>query len=330
MGNTILYTLTVLIWGSTWLAIKFQLGDVDPMVSVVYRFALAAAILMVWCRARRLNMRFSGRDHLFMVLQGAALFGVNYWFFYAAEQHLTSGLAAVIFSTILVMNMVNGALFLGAPFDLKVAAGGALGLSGIALVFRPELTGFHLGDGSLVGMLLCFAATFLASLGNIISARNQQRGLPVIQTNAWGMAYGAILMLAAAFLSGRTFAFVGSPAYIIALAYLAVFGSVVAFGCYLTLVGRIGADRAAYATLLFPIVALGISTVWEGYRWTPEAAAGVSLILAGNLLMLRKKRAAGGSGHEPGGRTGIRAPWPWDGTPVSRNETCARPGFNVR
>lgn len=291
MGNFLFYTLTVLIWGSTWLAIKFQLGTLDPMVSVAYRFTLAAVILMIWCRGRRLNMRFAAKDHLFMALQGTFLFGLNYWLFYAAELHLTSGLAAVIFSTILVMNMINGAIFLGAPFDMKVIAGGVLGLAGITLVFKPELAGFHLGDSGLLGMLLCVAATYLASLGNIISARNQKNGLPVIQTNAWGMSYGAILMLAVAFFSGRHFGFVNTPAYVIALIYLAVFGSIVAFGCYLTLVGRIGADRAAYATLLFPIVALGISTVWEGYRWTPEAVAGVILILAGNLLMLKKKRA---------------------------------------
>jgi len=146
-------------------------------------------------------------------------------------------------------------------------------------------------------MGLCMAATYLASLGNIISARNQKHDLPIIQTNAYGMSYGALLMLVSAFLSGKTFCFDFSFSYVTALIYLAVFGSIVAFGCYLTLLGRIGADRAAYATLLFPIVALVISTVWEGYQWSLEAILGVALIMGGNLLMVSKKKI-GANGKE--------------------------------
>lgn len=292
MQNILFYLLTILIWGSTWLGIKFQLGTVEPLVSVVYRFSLAAAILLAWCRITRLNMEFSLKDHGFIALQGALLFGFNYWLFYVAELHLTSGLAAVIFSTVLVMNMVNGFLFLKTPFDVKVIAGGALGLVGIVMVFRPEVAEFHLGDGGVTGVLLAFAATYMASLGNIISARNQRQGLPVIQTNAYGMTYGAVFMFLVVLFTGKSLTFVVSFAYIGSLIYLAVFGSIVAFGCYLSLIGRIGADRAAYATLIFPIVALVISTIWEDYHWTLESVTGVLLILSGNLFMLKKKSVA--------------------------------------
>ncbi|MFK5952337.1 MAG: DMT family transporter [Desulfobacterium sp.] len=292
MQNILFYLLTILIWGSTWLGIKFQLGTVEPLVSVVYRFSLAAVILLAWCRITRLNMRFSLKNHGFMALQGALLFGFNYWLFYVAELHLTSGLAAVIFSTVLVMNMVNGFLFLRTPFDVKVIAGGALGLVGIVMVFRPEVAKFHLGDGGVTGVLLAFAATYMASLGNIISARNQKQGLPVIQTNAYGMTYGAVFMFLVVLFMGKSLTFVVSFAYIGSLIYLAVFGSIVAFGCYLSLIGRIGADRAAYATLIFPIVALVISTIWENYHWTLESVIGVLLILSGNLFMLKKKSVA--------------------------------------
>ncbi len=283
------YTFTVLIWGSTWMGIKMQLGTVDPLVSVVYRFTLAAFILLVWCSITRLKMRFDVKDHLFMALQGLFLFGVNYWLFYVAELYLTSGLAAVIFSTILIMNIVNGSIFLMAPFDPKVIAGGIFGMAGILLVFKPELAAFDFEESSFQGILMAFAATYFASLGNIISARNQKKGLPVIQTNAYGMGYGALLMLGVTLLSGKSFEFVISVTYISALIYLAVFGSIVAFGCYLSLIGRIGADRAAYATLLFPIVALVISTIWENYQWSAESITGVVLILGGNLLMLKKR-----------------------------------------
>lgn len=292
MKNILFYAFTVLIWGSSWIGIKFQLGTVDPMVSVTYRFGLAATLLLAWCTLFKMKMRFTLKDHLFIALQGITLFGINYLLFYVAELYLASGLAAVIFSTIVVMNMVNGALFLGSPFDARVMIGAALGLTGIILVFRPEFAAFTPGDEGVLGVVLSFAATFLASIGNIISARNQKHGLPVMQTNAYGMTYGALLMVSLALFSGKHFGFEVSVGYVSSLLFLAVFASIVAFGCYLSLIGRIGADRAAYATLLFPIVALAISTVFENYHWTGSAVIGVVMILFGNLLIIKKKKGA--------------------------------------
>ncbi len=284
--NLSLYTVTVLIWGSTWLGIKFQLGAVDPMVSVIYRFCLASVLLGVWCWLRGLTMRFTVRDHLFMALQGACLFAVNYWLFYLAEEHLTSGIVAVMFSTIVFWNILNGRIFLKTPVRVNVICGAGLGIVGIGLVFWPELSGFSLADEGFRGFMLSMAATLLASFGNILSARNQRHGLPVVQTNAYGMTYGTLILLAAALIAGKPFFFDTSEPYVISLFFLALFGSVIAFGCYLTLVGSIGADRASYATLLFPIIALIISTLFEGYRWSPPAVAGVAVILAGNALSL--------------------------------------------
>lgn len=286
--NLLLYTVTVLIWGSTWLGIKFQLGEVDPLVSVIYRFSLATALLFAWCVLRGLTMRFGVRDHLFIALQGVCLFAVNYWLFYLAEVHLTSGIVAVMFSTIVFWNILNGRIFLKTPVRANVLCGAGLGIVGIGLVFWPELSDFNLADDGFKGFLLSMAATLMASFGNILSARNQKHGLPVVQTNTYGMAYGALVMLAVAVIAGKPFSFDPSAAYVVSLLYLALFGSVVAFGCYLTLVGRIGADRASYATLLFPIIALIISTLFEGYHWTPPALAGVVIILAGNALSLAK------------------------------------------
>ncbi len=291
MRNLLFYLITVLIWGSTWIGIKMQLGTVDPMVSVAYRFGLAAVILMAWCALRNLQMRFTLAEHGFMLLQGLLLFGFNYLFFYIAELYLASGLAAVIFSTILLMNILNGAVFLGTPVDSRVITGGGIGLVGIVMVFRPEISVFSFDDSGTIGILLCVLATFLASLGNIVSARNQKRNLPIIQSNAFGMGYGALAMFFVAFSMGKPFAFESSTIYVSSLVYLSVFGSVIAFGCYLTLVGNIGADRAAYATLLFPIVALIISTIWEAYQWNWSSLTGVALVMAGNFWILGKGRA---------------------------------------
>ena len=289
MKHFLYYVLTVLIWGSTWIGIKLQLGSVDPMASVAYRFSLAAVILLGWCLFKRLPMQFSLKEHGFMALLGLLLFGFNYLFFYIAELYVSSGLAAVIFSTILLMNVINGALFLKTPIDKKVIIGGLCGLSGIILVFNPEIASYSLKDDGFIGVIYCLLATFLASLGNITSARNQKRGLPIVQTNGFGMGYGAIAMFLSLFVSGKALSFEFSVVYIGSLSYLALFGSVIAFGCYLSLVGTIGADRAAYATLLFPLVALLISTLWEGYEWSVSAGAGVMLILIGNIWMLKRK-----------------------------------------
>jgi drug/metabolite transporter (DMT)-like permease len=284
-----LYGSTVIIWGTTWLAIKFQLGSVDPMVSVLYRFMAAALTLFLYCKLRGLKMRFRLKDHVFMALQGLVLFSVNYWLIYLAEVHVTSGLVAVIFSGIVFMNMINGAVLLGSPIRSNVLLGGTIGVLGIVLVFWPQLISFSLSDKGALGLVLSVVSTFMASLGNIISARHQQNNLPVIQTNAYGMAYGAVIIGAISLISGKTFSFEMSLAYVGSLFYLSLFGTVIAFGCYLKLIGKIGADRAAYATMLFPIVALGISTVYEGYQWAPNNIIGMAVVLVGNWLVLSKR-----------------------------------------
>lgn len=286
--NALLYVVTVLIWGSSWLAIKYQLGSVDPMVSVAYRFLLASAISWLYCRFSGRLMRYSLRDHGFMFLQGASLFALNYWLFYLSELTLTSGLAAVIFSTIVVMNMMNGVLFLKNRLELRVVLGAGIGLFGIIVVFWSEVTDFESGSENLFAVSLAVLATLLASLGNIASARNQRKGIPVVQANTFGMTYGALLMLVLSWATGREFTFEVTLPYVSSLVFLSVFASIIAFWTYLTLLGRVGVERAAYATLIFPLVALGFSTVFEDYQWTASAGIGILLILAGNLLILKR------------------------------------------
>lgn len=290
MKNLGLYATAVLIWGSTWIGIKYQLGDVNPVLSVAYRFTLASILLLGFSKLRGLNLRFSPRQHMFIALQGALLFSINYLLVYLAETYLTSGLVAVVFSTLVFMNILTGGLFLRTQVRLNVVLGAVVGLAGIALVFLPELNAASLSDKGFSGLLLSLVGTLMASLGNITAARNQREGLPVLQTNAIGMGYGAALMYLYALVNGIPFRFIATPAYVGSLLYLAVFGSILAFGAYLTLLGRIGADRAAYASLLFPLVALGMSTLFEGFHWNGLALVGVLLVLAGNTLVLSKRR----------------------------------------
>ena len=297
MKTLFFYTVTVLIWGTTWFAIKLQLNSVPSQVSVAYRFALAALILFAWCWIRRLPLRFSFREHLWLMLQGITVFSVNYVLFYEAEKHLVSGSVAIIFSILVVFNILNNWFFFRVKPTYQVIGGAGLGLLGIVLTFWYEL--FNLGSSldNLLGIALSVIGTICASFGNMIFARLRKDGLPIVQGNAFGMLYGTAVLFAYACFSGGKFSFDSSPSYILSLLYLSLFGSVIAFGCYLTLVGRIGADRAAYASVLFPIVALCLSAAFEGYRLNVVSALGIILVLVGNVLVLAQKHP---TSPEPG------------------------------
>lgn len=290
MHTSTLYLSAVLIWGSTWFAIKFQLGVVAPEISLVYRFALAAIILLVFCFVSGRPLKYRPAEHGFIALQGLFLFSANYLVFYWATEILTSGVVALLFSTVVLMNIVNGALFLKSPVSPRVVLGACIGIAGVAAVFWSEVSSVGENEQAWYGLWLCLGATYLASMGNILSARNQRNHIPVVQTNALGMAYGSLFMFVYALFSGASFNYDTSLSYTVSLIYLSVFGSILAFGCYLTLVGRIGADKAAYAAVLFPVVALGLSTVFEDYQWTVHALIGFILVLLGNFLVLTKGR----------------------------------------
>lgn len=290
METIVLYIVTILIWGSTWLAIKYQLGSVDPMVSVVYRFALSSVLLMLFCRVKGLNLKFSLKEHLYMALLGSLLFSVNYWLVYVAEIYLTSGLVAVLFSSIVFLNMANGSIFLGMVIERKMVAGAILGIIGITVIFMPEVQSFDLADKGLMGIFIGFISVLLASFGNITSARNTRHHIPVIQANAFGMGYGAILLMLIALFAGKEFTFTFSLPYVGSLFYLSVFGSIIAFYTYLTLIGSIGADKASYAIMVVPVVALILSSAFEGYAWNISASMGLVLVVAGNSLALFKPR----------------------------------------
>jgi drug/metabolite transporter (DMT)-like permease len=288
MQNVLFYLITVIIWGSTWLAIKFQLGMVSPELSISYRFWLSAAILLMYSLARRLPLRFSWRAHAFMALQGFFLFSLNYIMVYLAEGYLPSGLVAIIFSMIVIFNVIFGAIFLHNPIRMNVIIGALVGFAGLIIVFWPEISSFDFSSHKTLGVILTFLGATSASLGNIISARNQRNRLPVIQTNVYGMAYGALFMLVLALFRDPRLTFDPSMGYVLSLLYLAIFGSVIAFYTYLTLLGKIGPDRAAYVNVLFPIIALLLSTLFEGMTWGLPQFAGVALVLLGNAIALIK------------------------------------------
>ena len=292
MSNWFLYVVTVLVWGSTWFAIEFQLGTVAPEVSIFYRYLLAAGLLFSWCRYRGLKLQFSLRAHGSFLMLGVLLFSLNYITAYYAQQYITSAMTAIAFSMMVWMNIANARIFFGTRAGWRVIAGAILGVVGIAVLFLPQVEQFSLSDMTLYGAGLAVLGAYLASLGNMVSQASQQEGLPIVQSNAWGMLYGSILTAAVALWQGREFNFDASPDYVISLLYLTVFGSIIAFGSYLTLLGRIGAHKAGYAMVMFPLVAVLVSVLFEGLELSSSIVAGMLLVLSGNVFILRGRKPA--------------------------------------
>jgi len=283
-----MYGLVVVIWGTTWIAIHLQQGPVAAPVSIFWRFALASAIMMLTLLVLKRLRALTIKDHLMCMVQGGCVFGFNFWCFYTAAAWINTGLESVIFSMAVLFNAINSFIFFGQRPPARFFLAAALGLTGIAALFWQDLLTSDLNVNLLLGIGLSALGTLGFSLGNMISLRHQRNGLETMTTNGWAMFYGTLIMGFIALVRGDSFTPEWTVSYLGALVYLALFGSVVGFGVYFTLVGRIGASNAAYSTLLFPLVALTLSTLFEGYRWESNAVVGLALILVGNLVMFTR------------------------------------------
>ena len=283
-----LFAMCVGIWGSTWIAITYQLGAVAPEASVFYRFLLAAGILLAFCRWKGLSLRYGWRQHLPLAAQGTLMFSLSYMFVYHAEALVVSGLVAVGFSASPLLNMLGVRLAFGTSMSRRVAVGASLGMAGIVLVFWPEFGTLSADAGVVRGALYTALAVLTSAAGSVIASRNGKRGVPVWQAMTLGMLYGAACSLIITVAAGQPLGFDWSASYVVSLLYLALFGSVVAFAGYLTLLERIGAARAAYIGVMVPIVALVISALFEGYAWRTETWLGIALSMAGNVIILRR------------------------------------------
>ncbi|MFC0387203.1 DMT family transporter [Muricoccus vinaceus] len=284
MQNSLLFLSTVLIWGSTWIAITWQVGSVPVLVSVFYRFASAAVILLLVLSALRRLPLPGWRDQPFILAQALCLFSFNFICFYNAAAYLPSGLVSVIFSLATLYNAVNARLFFGERITARTVLAALLGVAGLLLLFGHDVLVRVDGD-TLKGIAFGALGTLFFSLGNMASRRNSAAGVAPLTANAWGMTYGAAVLLGLIGLTGTPLVAPPDGRYLAALLYLSVIGSVVGFTTYLMLVSRIGSSRAAYTTVLFPVVALSLSTLFEGYHWDMAALAGLALTLLGNLVI---------------------------------------------
>ncbi|ATD08439.1 DMT family transporter [Pseudoalteromonas piscicida] len=286
MKNLFLYAITVLIWGSTWLAIEYQLGSINEFVSLFYRFGLAAVCMWAFVIYKRVPMRFSRRDHGFFILLALCNFGANYLFLYWAQAHLTSAMASIAFSLLLVVNIVNTKLFFAKPIAKRIYFGASLGTLGIVSLFWHDLVAFDLQSEAFLGLSLALLGTVVASLGNMVSVRNSNQQIDVMAGNAWGMLYSAVMLATYVAFSEHQFINQAPASYWWSLIYLSVFGTVIAFGCYFSLLKNIGPEKASYLIVLFPFVAVVLSTLFEGFEWQQNTFIGFILVTLGNAIVL--------------------------------------------
>ena len=285
-SNLQLFAVCVLIWGSTWFAITYQLGSVAPELSVGYRFLLASAALFAFCRWRGHPLGYSARQHADLALFGACMFCLSYILVYHAEIHIVSAMVAVGYSTMPMINMLAARCFFGTPMTSRVGSAALLGIFGIVCIYWTEFGKFSASRDAELGALLTILSVLASSAGNMTAIRIQRRGFGTWPSMAWGMLYGGIMALVYALLAGRPLVIDLRLPYVISMVYLALFGSIVTFGCYLTLIERIGAARSSYVGVMVPVVALGVSFLFEHLAWTTATTAGVCLLLIGNVLML--------------------------------------------
>ena len=241
-------------------------------------------------RARGQRLRFQPRTHAWLALQGSTLFGLNYVGVYLAERYVASGLVAVAFSTLVFVVPIGARLAFGTPVQARVAVGAMIGVVGIASMFLPELRVAAKGGTAALGIAFALGSTVIAAIGNLVTVRLQRDQVPTLSGTAWGMGYGALTAAAIAWTGGSAWTFDWGFTYVASLVYLSVFGSIIAFGTYFKLIEHVGANRASFTAVAIPVVAMALSTVFEGYRWTTTAALGAALAFAGNYLALTAKR----------------------------------------
>lgn len=280
-----LYGTTVFAWGFSWYALKLQ-AVITPEVALFWRFLFATVLMWIWAIVGKHGLKFPALLHARFALLGLLLFSTNFLLFYHGSRALPSGLLSVVFSLASVFNIVLGFVLYRQKVSRKLVVGAVLGFSGVCLMFYQEIAGNDFNVAALSGMGLCILGTLSFCSGNMVSAKATAQKISIVSASAWGMVYGTLLLGANALMQGASFAVPFTPEFIWSFLYMVVIGSIVAFGAYLTLLGRIGSARAGYATVMFPVVALGVSTVMEGYVWTLPALVGLLFALGGNYIVL--------------------------------------------
>ena len=282
----LLYSMVVFGWSTSWLPLKWQLGVVAPEVSLLWRFVIAATVMVLITIYLRQSLMFHWRTHLRLALLGLCIFSTNFAFFYHGGKGVASGLLAVVFSSASLVNVLMTAVLGRSRPRIAHLLAAMVGLTGVVCLFWPEL---QLSNTALTSLALCLIGTLFFCTGNMVSAACQKRGIPVFASASWGMLYGACYLALFSFISNHEFTIEPTAKYVLGLVWLALVSSVMTFAAYLSLIGRIGPNRAGYATVIFPVFALLISTIFESYTWSSLAFIGLGLVICGNVIMLRAR-----------------------------------------
>ena len=289
MNNYILFLITLFCWSPTWYLIKFQLGYVDPLVSVFYRFLIAAIIIFIYLVIKNKNLKFSINHHFWFLFFGTCLYSINYVFFYLSNTYLISAFPAIVFSTVVIMNILGEKFYFNKKPSLKTLIGAIIGMIGIIIIFNEEIFNFSLAEGTHIGLFLALIGTFCASTGNMVHQRNLNNNFPPIQTIAYAMLYGSLVTLFVTKIRGAELLFENSVSYISSLLYLAIFGSIFAFISYLKLLEKVGPGRAGYVGVVMPVLALIISTIFEKLEWQIDLIIGLPILIVGAVLVINQK-----------------------------------------
>jgi drug/metabolite transporter (DMT)-like permease len=289
VNNFILFIITLFCWSPTWYIIKFQLGYVDPLVSVFYRFLTASIIILIYLVIKKKNLKFSLNHHIWFLLFGICLYSLNYVFFYLSNTYLISAFPAVVFSTVVIMNILGEGFYFKKKPSLKTLLGAAIGMIGIIIIFNKEIFNFSLANGKHVGLFLALLGTFCASTGNMVHQRNLNNNFPLVPTLAYAMLYGSLVTLLITQINRTELLFEYSFSYIASLAYLSIVGSIFAFIFYLRLLEKVGAGRAGYVGVVMPVLALLISTVFENLEWKIDLIVGLPILIIGAILVINQK-----------------------------------------
>ena len=280
------------IWGSTWIVIRDQLGTVAPQWSVTYRFVIAAVAMALIAVIRRQSLRPSRGVLIAAAFLGFTQFCVNFNAVYLAERHITSGVVATVFALLLIPSTLLAWLFLGHRPTPRFLWSSLVAIAGVLLLFAHEIREHSASAPQiLAGIGLTLVGMLGASSANVFQARPKVRRFPLFSLLAWAMAAGAVIdgLVALLFAGPPTLDY--RPGYWLGLVYLALAASVLTFSLYYPVVRKIGPAKAAYSSVLVPVIAMGFSTWFEGYRWTPIAIAGAVLALGGMVAALRKSRS---------------------------------------
>lgn len=283
------FLIVALIWGSTWLVIKDQIGSVPPSWSVTWRFTAAAIGMGLLALVRRESLRISATGLKIAALLGLLQFVLNFQFVYRAETHLTSGIVAVFFALLVVPNALLARAVLKQPVTRGFLGGSAVAGVGIALLLLHEYRMAPPEGQVLTGIALTGAALLSASSANILQSTATARTVPMIPLLAWAMLFGALIDGAFAWGVEGPPQFDMRPGYVFGVLYLGIIGSVVTFPLYFRLLQRLGAGRGAYNGVLVPVVAMLLSTLFEGYQWSALALAGAGLAMLGLVLALKAR-----------------------------------------